>query len=333
MNPNILAALAADPAMDFLGPTLLPKSATEILSRALGRGVEVAAVRVTRHKPGRRCVIEYDLRPETGLPQTLVAKVRVKGADQRTFALLRTLWENGFDEDASDGIHIPEPLAIAPEFRMLLTAKVPGVPAGGLLYKQGRTDLARRIAAVAWKLHRTGVPSPRTHTAKDELLILRDRVGKVAAARPDWSQRLAKVLDQCEQIASRLPPAEPRGIHRDFYPAQVLVDGSRCWLLDLDLYCLGDPALDIGNFIGHMTEHSLRTLADPETVLETEIGLRNEYVRLSCGATIGKAIDIYKLLTVARHIYISTLFADRQAVTSRLLEYCEREMNQGIWTR
>lgn len=330
MNPNILAAVAADPAMDFLRAALLPESATETLSRALGRQVEVAAVRGRRHKLARRCVIEYDLRSGTGLPQTVVGKVRVKGADRRTFALLRTLWEHGFNEDASDRIHVPEPLAIVPQFRMLLAAKASGVSAGDLLYNPGNVDLARRIAAVAWKLHRAGAPSDRTHTAKDELLILRNRFAKVGVAHSDWSERLAKVLDRCEQIASRLPPAQPLGIHRDFYPAQVLVDGPRCWLLDLDMYCVGDPAVDIGNFIGHMTEHSLRTVGDPDAFLKTEVALRNEYVRLSDGATTAEAIDIYKLLTVARHVYISTLFPDRQVATARLLDYCERKMNQGI---
>ena len=326
MNPNILAVVAADPAMDFLRAALLPESAPEILSCALGRQVEVAAVRGTRHKPARRCVIEYDLCSGAGLPQTLVAKVRVKGADRRTFALLRTLWEDGFNQDAPDGIHIPEPLAIVPELRMLVSAKAAGVSSGDVLYTPGNVDLARRMAAVAWKLHRAGVPSHRTHTAKDELLILRDRFAKVGVAHSDWSERLAKVLDRCERIASRLPPAQPVGIHRDFYPDQVLVDGPRCWLLDLDLYCLGDPAVDIGNFIGHMTEHSLRTVGDPDAFLKTEVVLRNEYVRLSGGATTAEAIDIYKLWTVARHIYISTLFPDRHAVTSRLLEYCERQI-------
>ena len=34
-------------------------------------------------------------------------------------------------------------------------------------------------------------------------------------------------------------------IHRDFYPDQVLVDGARVYLLDLDLYSLGEPPLDV----------------------------------------------------------------------------------------
>src|SRR2546426_9353652 len=39
----------------------------------------------------------------------------------------------------------------------------------------------------------------------------------------------------------------------------VIVNGERLFLLDFDLYCEGDPALDIGNFLGHITEQSLRS--------------------------------------------------------------------------
>src|SRR5437773_3836244 len=42
------------------------------------------------------------------------------------------------------------------------------------------------------------------------------------------------------------------------------------WLLDFDLYCQGDPALDIGNFVGHLTEQSLRTLESEEHTSELQ---------------------------------------------------------------
>jgi len=70
----------------------------------------------------------------------------------------------------------------------------------------------------------------------------------------------------------------------------------------------------------------LRTAGGSDAFRKAEIALQEEYVRLSGGATSGEAIQTYKLLTVARHIYVSTLFPERKAATSLLLEYCEREM-------
>jgi aminoglycoside phosphotransferase (APT) family kinase protein len=80
-----------------------------------------------------------------------------------------------------------------------------------------------------------------------------------AILRPEWADRLERLAAACGALAASLSMCEAGTIHRDFYPDQVLVDGDRLYLLDLDLYCLGDPALDIGNFCAHLVEQALRT--------------------------------------------------------------------------
>ena len=49
-----------------------------------------------------------------------------------------------------------------------------------------------------------------------------------------------------------------------------IVGDGRLYLLDFDLYCLGDPALDAGNFIAHVTEQSLRELGDATALAPVE---------------------------------------------------------------
>ena len=120
---------------------------------------------------------------------------------------------------------------------------------------------------------------------------------------------------------------EPRvcGIHRDFYPAQVVVQEARIYLIDFDLYCLGDPALDIGNFIGHMTEQSLRESSDARACAKQERALEEQFLELA-GERCRAAITAYTTLTIARHIYLSTLFPSRQVFTPALLELCEQRL-------
>ena len=45
------------------------------------------------------------------------------------------------------------------------------------------------------------------------------------------------------------------------------------WLIDFDLYCLGDPGLDAGNFIGHVTEQALRQYGDAHRLARFEQGM------------------------------------------------------------
>src|ERR1041384_6961558 len=146
---------------------------------------------------------------------------------------------------------------------MWLQRKAPGQDSTVVLARPDGEKVARRIAEAIHKLHRANVKPDRSHTLNDELRILHEKLPLVSEAKPQLREKIVQILAACDRLAASLNPPTPCGIHRDFYPAQVLVDGPRICLLDFDLYCLGDPALDIGNFIGHLTELGLRQHENP----------------------------------------------------------------------
>jgi Ser/Thr protein kinase RdoA (MazF antagonist) len=316
--------------MPFLARALDPLEVHHQLQhycpRLTNHQIHLCAIRVTRYKPARRCLIEYDLEVQQPLQKiTLVGKVRSRGLDQSSYHLLQSLWNAGFAANSEDGISVPEPVGVIPEFQMWLQRKVPGAVATKLLAKWGGVALARRIAEAAHKLHQAGIPTHRRHTIADELRILHERLPLVAQMKPLCTQRLEKILDACDRLGSATPEPSPRGIHRDFYPDQVIVDGSRLYLLDFDLYCEGDPALDIGNFLGHITEQSLRTLGDRDALEDREKALTERFLQLSNDATQA-AVSAYTTLTLVRHIYLSTQFLERRQFTETLLELCEQRL-------
>ena len=107
------------------------------------------------------------------------------------------------------------------------------------------------------------------------------------------------------------------------------VEGDRLWLVDLDLCCQGDPALDIGNFIAHITEQSLRQLADPATMVAQEAALRDAFIETRAGEQADRlrwTIELYTVLTLVRHIHISTRIAARRPYTEALLTLCETRL-------
>ena len=111
----------------------------------------------------------------------------------------------------------------------------------------------------------------------------------------------------------------------------MLFDGSSIYLLDLDLYTKGDPALDIGNFIGHLTELAVR-MGDAcalSTLSTQEAAMEDAYVELA-GEEARSRMQIYKILTLVRHIFISTLFSERKAFTEDLLELCEQNLKKDM---
>ena len=301
------------------------------LPRLSGDGkLRLKAIRLTRLKPGKRAVVEYDVeirRPD--LPEqkvTLIGKLRARRSGNEAFRQLETIWNAGFDTRSADGISVPEPIGVIAKFQMWFQRKVGGVPAEELLAGADGVALARRVAEAIHKLHRANLPTGKRHTMADELRILRDCFDQVAEGKPDWAQRLTRLMDACERLVASVPAPAVCGIHRDFYPAQVMVDGARLWLIDFDLFCLGDPGLDVGNFLGHVTEQALREHGDARALRDVEQALEDRFVKLS-GEHTRVAVRAYANLTLARHIFLSTRFPERQHLTETLLQLCEQKLS------
>jgi hypothetical protein len=324
-----------DPAMPTLAPALDPGEAQQQFGHGLPRlsgengVVNLRAIRVTRYKPLRRCIIEYDVateRPDApSETATLIGKVRVKRSGKSGLELMEKAWNAGFSADSRDGISVPEPIGLIESFHMWLQRKVSGRTATELLAEPNGKMLAQKIAEAAHKLHLSGIPPKRSHSLADELRILHERLPAVAQENPRWERRITRLLEACERLAVTLPEPIPQGIHRDFYADQVIVDGPRLYLIDFDLYCSGDPALDIGNFMAHITEQSLRCYGDPSVLQDSERALEERFLELA-GQSMRLAVRTYATLTLVRHIHLSTLFPERRHLTGQILELCEERL-------
>lgn len=323
--------VAADPQMPFLAWALNPREVQHQFEHCLPslatrqHQFHLHAIRVTRYKPGRRCLIEYDIGKEEAGVITLIGKARARGLDRSTYQLLESLWEAGFRVDSQDGIGVPKPIGVISKFQMWLQSKAPGVAASRLLAQPDGVALARRIAEAIHKLHQTGIQSNRRHTMAEELRILHERLPLVAQMKPLWVNRLERILEACDRIGATIPEPRFQGVHRDFYSDHVIVDETRLYLVDFDLYCEGDPGLDVGNFVAHLTEQSLRALGDPNALRNREQALEERFIELAGEATQA-AVRAYSILTLVRHIYLSTQFSERRPHTGSLLTLCEARL-------
>jgi hypothetical protein len=309
--------------MPWLAAATDPVQVTTLM-RALpwiSQSATVESAWIRRHKPGRRCLIEYAV---SGYGAPILGKTRAKGLDLRTATLAERMRRNGFGDTAADGIEVPPFLGSVPALRMWLQMGVAGESAGALL-ASGRLDVAERLVQAIRKLQRHGPVPERTHTLGDELDILRQRLDSLAARRPRIATHLARVVDGCQRLVSSLPDAPLAPAHRDFYPEQVLIDGSRVVLLDLDLYALAHPALDVGNCIGHLLQ---RALQHPEeaAALDTVIRRMRDASASQLPRGDPRAVDGFATLTLARLIEIADRLSDRHHLVEPLLETCVQRL-------
>ena len=319
-----------DEAMPELAAALDPVTAQRELSSRLGSTLggplTLRSVSVVRHKPGRRCLIRYDTTVEGDdgpVTLSMLGKVRLLRYGKSGWRRLRAFRDAGFDDDAVDMIGMPEPLGTVPALHMWLQRLVDGRALTQLLDDPRGQELAARAAEAANKIHGAGVPTEKDHTFEDELTILHDRLAAAAASRPDLAARIGRLAEAAADRARPLRDRPTAGIHRDFYADQLLV-GDDGWIhvVDLDLYCQGDPAVDIGNFLGHVTEQSLRTWGEPRRLRAVEDAFRERFLELA-GDGHADAVDAYADLTLARHIWLSTVIEGRAHATDALVALCE----------
>ncbi len=321
----------ADTAID---PRLACQYIVPILKQAFhDESLELRSIRVLRHKPGRRCLIEYSCMSTAGKSDvTALGKLHAKSRHERSDRLQQELWQSDFHDDSPDGISVARPLGIVPECQMWLQERVSGVRCWDALLAPGGEGIAARIADAATKLHQADIFTDRVHTIQDELQILEEKLPLVARQIPQLRSRISTVLTACRELVASVPSTEPKGIHRDFYPDQLLIDGDHLYVLDHDLYCMGDPCLDIGNFCGHLIEQSLRQQGHPNVFA----AIQNTMVERFCTQQKdckSDVIDVYTTLTLVRHIYLSTRLAGRGNNTRQVLDYCEAALARRFcWT-
>jgi len=318
-----------DPKLPWIPQALDPAQASECVAPVVAEAAAwpevpgVLAARLVRHKPGRRCVIEYEFGGPTN--PRIFAKMRAKGADRRTQKLLEALRRAGLEHGPRSQVAVPRPLGSLDAWNMTFQEAAPGRLLNEMLPEPGAEGRMAQVAEALAALHQSGVAPARRHDLNDEFEILGPRLDDAAERAPHWRGRIERVRDGCAARAARLPEAGPTGLHRDFYPDQVMVDGPRTTLLDLDLFAGGDPALDVGNFSAHLAEIALRTQGDLRGYEALEGAFEERYLALA-GAGHAQAIRTYRLLTLARHIQLSMVIDGRAQTSEAILEACEEEL-------
>lgn len=300
-----------------------------------GRSIEVESVAIKRLKEGRRALMEIQARilDCTGNQASVVlyGKVRFKGADEKTFNLNSYLYENGFDANSSDGISVPQPLALVPQVNMCLFLKAQGQSVMEHLAGSQREHYARQIIRSLNKLNQSGCSVTKRHTLENELAILDGRMSVLLHQFPQWVNRLLYLKYQYRNISKQLLSVNAVPIHRDFYHDQILIDKDRLFLLDLDTCALGDPALDVGNFLGHLLEHGVRNPDFTVHYQPIEDVMVEEFLRLNPQVP-SVQIKIYVFLTLVRQISISSQMPNRKWATEKILTRCEdyiAQFNKG----
>ena len=218
--------------------------------------------RVLGYKPLHRCV----LRGEESPAGDWIAKLYGGNRDTQ---VAETYAQLG-DCDAAGPVFIPRPEQHDRPRRTLRWRASPGEPLLQSLAIQPRPALVRQAAEVIAHLHGHDICWVQRHTPDDELATAGRWARFAASVSPALHDRLAQTLDGLRATAAKLPAGAYVPSHRDFYDKQILVDGERIALIDLDMACLAEPELDLGNFLAHLHLRELQGILGGAGTLSIE---------------------------------------------------------------
>ncbi len=251
-----------------------PDAAESLLAKHFPGTGRLTGLQTLKYKPRRRCVIAYEF---SGLQ--IIGKLFRDERGARLFAIQQTLWRGGFGLDADDRITVAEPLAYVPELRMFAQERAPGRTLDESLTDPDFSGLVRLSASALAKLHTTRAVPEAVYPLSAELANLEHWAAELAAWRPERAPDFARQLDGLRALASALPPADPGPAHRDFYYSQLLFDGRRVTLIDLDMFARADQAIDVANFTAHLQFLAMQRLDDPRALDGAAALFVAEYVR------------------------------------------------------
>ena len=99
------------------------------------------------------------------------------------------------------------------------------------------------------------------HPIEEEIRILSERLPVFERTLAEPSSRAAPLVARVTTALRALPEVAPVFSHRDFHDKQLLIDGDRGTLIDLDLAAAAHPALDVGNILAHLQLRALKGAA------------------------------------------------------------------------
>lgn len=198
----------------------------------------------------KRRTLRYELElegPEPCARLGLIGKVyESRQAGEHGFAAQRWLWEQGFSSAAAC-VSVPRPLAFLPEFSLLVMEEARGTSLQSML-KAGSAgpEHLRLFARALLELHGLPLAFGPPFSLDDHLAVrCAGLTGALQDSFPELARPIARILERARRAQEgELAPACSVA-HGDYHPGQVLLDGQRVWLLDLDPLHQGNPGYDL----------------------------------------------------------------------------------------
>ena len=148
----------------------------------------------------------------------------------------------------SGNLHVSRAIAYSEVHHLLLLEAVSGLSLAAMRRTQRETAFFRLGKALKM-LHRIPPPASLPRSTRFNPEALTQTAATISLARPDVAALVERLAHQLRARHKTLGAGETVFLHGDLHPKNILLDGERLWMLDLDQAMAGPAAVDLGSVI------------------------------------------------------------------------------------
>lgn len=242
------------------------------------RGFRIKArgsrVRPVRWKPGRRAVLELDLKlvnDASGERERWHAYARVMPADELAARVER--WRAAAGVPA---LHAPDVVFVDEERGWFAVAAIPG----RALEAQPEGFVRSSLVAALTALHAAPAAGLATRTTEHDRMAAERALDALVVVAPDLEPRVAALRSALAHRAAALAPVQEVFTHGDLGADQILVADGTVALIDWDEGVNGDPHFDWGSLKADLRGRGIAT-DDLEALAREVLGARFDAARFA----------------------------------------------------
>jgi hypothetical protein len=222
---------------------------------------------VVSYFPEHACTVRADLVLEdsadgAGRSWSVFGKTRYDAAGADTFSVMRDLWDSG--AHARGDVGLARPLAYQPRHRLLWQEAVAGATLDRHLGAPGcDSQVVGRVGRALAAFHGSGVAATRAVTVKGILDGLEETARVIGLVLPRCHSRVSALVARLRDLAPTPGRGRPATLHGDLHSKNILIDGARVILIDLDRVSEGPPVAELGSLIAEIRYRIARSSRTP----------------------------------------------------------------------
>jgi thiamine kinase-like enzyme len=176
--------------------------------------------------------------------------------------------------------------------------EVPGASLRNVPFRSARfPKLIAPIAHALADFHSVPTAKLRPLSWDKESASITLNVERIRRQLPAYRRRITACSALLAQAEQRLWHANRSIVHNDFQASNVIIDGTKVGLIDFTLSAVGNAAIDVGNFLAHLTVmlHGVLPPARIERIRRTFLNAYLSRTARSRRAAIRGSVPVFEL--------------------------------------